>query len=156
AATRHRRADPRRHQPPRGQHPGHPRRRFRRGRDRRLLRRLPRELRAPPPDPAPRLLRSARARLRRHPRAHPRPAQPPMNVILRTARATMSILSPLMGERATGRVLVRAAGGPASLPMNSYAVPVVGGQLQLDAMVKTLPAATIDPAGTLVPAASVL
>ncbi len=79
-----------------------------------------------------------------------------MNVILRTARATMSILSPLLGERATGWVLARASGAPATLPRNSYAVPVVGGQVAFDGLLKTLPEATIDAAGTLVPAASVL
>jgi hypothetical protein len=79
-----------------------------------------------------------------------------MNVILRTARSVMSILSPLMGERSSGWVLVRATGAPATLPKNSYAVPVVGGQVHFDALIKSLPESTIDPAGTLVPAASVL
>ena len=156
SAARRRRADPPRHRSARREHPRAPRQRLRRGGDGRLVRRLSRELGASTEAAAPRLLRPVRPGLRRHPRAHARSALRMNNVILRTARSVMSILSPLMGERSSGWVLVRATGAPATLPQNSYAVPVVGGQVHFDALVKTLPESTIDPAGTLVPAASVL
>ena len=46
--------------------------------------------------------------------------------------------------------------GDTACAKSSYAVPVVGGQVAFDGLLKTLPEATIDAAGTLVPAASVL
>src|SRR5262245_6762781 len=50
-----------------------------------------------------------------------------------------------MGTRSSGTALVHASGPPTSLPANSYAVPILDGQLVFDALIKTAPN-TADPA----------
>ena len=81
-----------------------------------------------------------------------------MSSILRTARALFSVLSPLTGARSKGSVLVRSTGGDVALlgERPIYGVPVRGGALDYDAMVKTSGAAIVTPTGTLVPVTSLL
>jgi len=57
--------------------------------------------------------------------------------ILATARALMALLQPLTGARSTGSATVKAAPGPeAVLPANAYAVPIVGGAMRFDLLLR--------------------
>ena len=57
--------------------------------------------------------------------------------ILATARALMALLQPLTGNRSTGTATVRAAPGPTGvLPANAYAVPIVGGAMRHELLLR--------------------
>jgi hypothetical protein len=58
--------------------------------------------------------------------------------ILSEARALLALLQPLTGARASGTATVKASPGPtAVLPPNTYAVPIVGGAMRFDLLLKT-------------------
>lgn len=61
-----------------------------------------------------------------------------MSNILDTARAIAAVLQPLTGNRSSGTATVRATPGPSAvLKPNQHAVPIVGGSMRFDRMVKT-------------------
>jgi hypothetical protein len=69
--------------------------------------------------------------------------------ILATARALMALLQPLTGNRSMGTATVRSSPGPSAvLPANAYAVPILGGAMRHDLLVRVNanPAAPTPPA----------
>lgn len=59
-----------------------------------------------------------------------------MSKTIQQARGIMAALSVLQGEAATGTVLVQSTGATGTVPAHSHLVPIVGGALQEDALVR--------------------
>lgn len=55
---------------------------------------------------------------------------------IQQARSIMAALSVLQGETATGSILVHSTGATGTVPAHSHLVPIVGGALQEDALVR--------------------
>lgn len=75
-----------------------------------------------------------------------------MSGILLVARAVMTLLGPMTGTGATGNLTVASTGATGTVPKNSYAIPVVNGQLSKHVLLKTTAQAAVTSAGTAVPA----
>lgn len=82
---------------------------------------------------------------------------------VRTARAVLEVLSPLTGARASGQVLVKAAGADAPLPCGSFFCPVIPSTatpalktIRRDLLYRTTQDAVVSAAGVLVPVVSVM
>lgn len=79
-----------------------------------------------------------------------------MSVIVDTQRLIVSVLSPLTGTRATGAIVVKALATDVTIPAGTHGVPIIDGQQNYDAMVKTTAAVTATAAGATVAATALI
>src|SRR5574341_2492626 len=79
-----------------------------------------------------------------------------MSSVMRAARAILALSQPMTGNRASGSVTASAAVGTVVVPASSHLIPVVGGQLRPDLLLKTSAEATVGTGGGAVPIISVV
>lgn len=79
-----------------------------------------------------------------------------MSTIIDTARALMAIMQPITGNRATGVATVTASGADVTLPMNTYAMPVINGDLMTSLLLKTTEGPNDDKSWTVTSGGTVI
>lgn len=72
-----------------------------------------------------------------------------MSQIINTARYLMAVMQPATGDRATGVATVTASGGDVTLPMNTFAMPVIDGRRRPDLLLKVAEGPNTDRSWTV-------